>query len=75
MAKRKKLIEGLVKAYNMLKHVSCLQGCYGGVIQHSEDEFEQCQWCAEVDEIRRLAGIEETEPEKEVATTLDDLPF
>ncbi len=43
-----KLLEALKSANGMLNHVGCpSQGCRGGAIQISEDDFEQCQWCYE----------------------------
>ena len=42
------LLKALTIANGMLNHVGCItNGCIGGAIQTSEDDFEQCQWCDE----------------------------
>ena len=78
MAKRKKLQQALEQAYELLKRAPCVQSCDQGVIQYSEDEFEQCRWCYEVDAIRIIAGIEGPKEEvkaEEPVAAFDDLPF
>lgn len=45
---------GLRIAINQLNNVPCFQGCNNGVIQESEDEIYQCQWCGEQEAIKSL---------------------
>jgi len=45
---------GLRISINQLNNVPCFQGCQGGGIQTSEDDFEQCQWCGEQEYIKGL---------------------
>lgn len=50
-----RLKEQVNNAAAMLRHVQCPQGCGGtGAIQISEDDVEQCQWCAELQQLKEL---------------------
>jgi len=42
-------------ALGMLNNITCINGgCDGnGVIQVAEDDFEQCQWCYEKEQIKK----------------------
>lgn len=51
-AENGRLKEGLSLAIGMFNHVGCVQNCVGGVIQTSEDECHQCQWCDELSRVR-----------------------
>ena len=47
--------DGIKLAIGMLNHVKCVQNCDGnGAIQISEDEWEQCQWCDELNKLKLL---------------------
>ena len=54
IVREKQLSDGVKTALQMLDHNCGNSNCTGGAIQIAEDDWEQCQWCDEIDTMKKL---------------------